>query len=91
MSNPRTKAERSKAKDIRQGVTEQRPLGRKSTVKAHKPIQVECKWINPTWRENKEWRNWKKYRTIEEAETAVVNALRKHPTLYELRIKESKS
>jgi hypothetical protein len=87
LSNPICKAERSKAKDIRQGVIEQRPQGRKSTVKVHKPIQVECKWVNPTWRENKEWRNWKKYRSVEDAEVAMANMIRKHPNLYELRIK----
>jgi hypothetical protein len=89
MSDPRTKAERSKAKDIRQGIIEQKPQGRKSTVKVNKPIQVEYKWVNPTWRENKEWRNWKKYRSVEDAEVAMKNMIRKHPTLYELRIKES--
>lgn len=42
MSNPRAKAERSKAKDIRQGITEQRPVSSKSQKK--KPWVVRANW-----------------------------------------------
>ena len=40
MSNPRAKAERSKAKDIRQGIKEQRPVnsGNKKKKHTHKLI-----------------------------------------------------
>lgn len=42
MSDPRTKEERSKAKDIRQGITEQRPVSNNSKKK--KKYAVKGKW-----------------------------------------------
>jgi hypothetical protein len=43
MSDARAKAERSKAKDMRQGVIEQKPIIPKAKVKVDKPFIV-CKW-----------------------------------------------
>jgi len=43
MSNPRAKAERSKAKDLRQGIVEQRPVSSKSAKK--KPWVVRADWV----------------------------------------------
>mgnify|MGYP000095921433 CR=1 FL=1 len=40
MSDPRTKAERSKAKDIRQGVVEQRSVGSKGSRKMAKVFRL---------------------------------------------------
>lgn len=70
MSNPRAKAERSKAKDIRQGIEEQRPVGGKSR-KGAKPYKlVGSMWL---------WENaiFGRYKTLIQAEQALASYQKK--------------
>lgn len=46
MSNPRAKAERSKAKDLRQGITEQRPVTASKRKKKAYTLRVTMVWFN---------------------------------------------
>lgn len=72
MSDPRAKAERSKAKDIRQGITEQRPVSSKSQKK--KPWVVRANWAGVFhWRETLIGR----YAKLSDAEKAADAALKK--------------
>lgn len=71
MSDPRTKSERSKAKDIRQGIVDQRPV---SSSKKKKPM----------WIVRGEWAIWMdreitigKYPKLADAEKALASASKK--------------
>jgi hypothetical protein len=94
VSNPIAKAKRSKAKDIRQGLTDQRPVG--TVSKRARPILVEYR-IHPNcqfpffrcWQ--KGWSNYKRYRTLQEAQKAISDHVRKHPNFYEFRIADQLS
>lgn len=46
MSNPRAKSERSKAKDIRQGITEQRPVGSNQKKKYNYEVLCDLCFMN---------------------------------------------
>ena len=89
MSDPLVKAERSKAKDIRQGVIEQRPCGTKS--KREKPIVIERRFhpncIFPFSMKSREWRTWGRYRTHAEA-VKVISGLERKYSYFEFRIKQ---
>jgi hypothetical protein len=89
MSNPRAKAERSKAKDLRQGVREQKPGGNRN--KRARPVMVLYRIhakspLRKCMKCSDEWAKWRTYRTTEEAQKAVDAQLRKYPTLYEFEI-----
>lgn len=49
MSNPRTKAERSAAKDIRQGITEQRPVSVNSKKKYKYEVICDIVFMHSTF------------------------------------------
>lgn len=85
MSNPRAKAERSKAKDIRQGVTEQRPVSSKSQKK--KPWVVRADWVLQ-WRDDFEVVIGR-YAKLSDAEKAA-EATRKKSYYTNVRIEEEK-
>lgn len=89
MSDPKAKAERSKAKDARQmpapGIVPKRKPSKK-----HNPWRVEYKWSESkrlarmfSWAH--EWPTFGKYRTEEEARAAIEKDKRKHD-YYEYRI-----
>lgn len=88
MSNPRAKAERSRAKDARQGGTDQRGVGRKN--KRDRTVVVEYKWTEtgPLSRlfSCKDWRKFGAYRTEKEAQEVIEIMMRKRP-YYEMRIR----
>lgn len=81
MSNPVTKAERSKAKDIRQGVTAQRERPNKKKKKEPRPFKV----MAPAWRFSKDKKPWCIHRsaTRVEAEHWIAKVQRSHPGLAE--------
>lgn len=70
MSNARVKAERSKAKDIRQGIEEQRPVHAKSR-KGAKPYRLVGDFYV--------WQNYVfgKYKTLAQAEQALATHSRR--------------
>lgn len=70
MSDPRTKEERSKAKDIRQGITEQRPVI--PHEKKKKKYAVKGKWTI-TFFKNPDTIIGK-YATLKDAEKALKSA-----------------
>lgn len=90
MGDPRTKAERSKAKDARQMPVAD-PGKHPSKRKRDKPFIVECR-RNPNdkiailrlWGAN-DWRPWGRYHSMEIAQTALDLAARKY-SFYEFRI-----
>jgi hypothetical protein len=82
MSDPVAKAERAKAKTIRQGGIDQKENLR-SRSKKEKPFVVLYKWVKPVlpgW--NDVWRTMGKYRTRQEAEKAMRDCERKYPGWY---------
>lgn len=85
MSNPRAKAERSKAKDIRQGITEQRPVTASKQKK--KPWVVRAMWETRflPWRDVVIGR----YAKLSDAEKAA-EATRKKSYYTNVRIEEDK-
>lgn len=85
MSNARAKAERSKAKDIRQGITEQRPVSSKSQKK--KPWVVRADWA-PKWLSRREVVIGR-YAKFGDAEKAA-EAARKKSYYTNVRIEEEK-
>lgn len=85
MSNPRAKAERSKAKDIRQGITEQRAVSSKSPKK--KPWVVRAEWVL-RWLGNHEVVIGR-YAKLSDAEKAA-EATRKKRHYTNVRIEEDK-
>lgn len=73
MSNPWTKAERSLAKDIRQGVVEQRPaLSKGKSRGGSKPYSVTGKFFDREF-------SLGRYATLDDAMKAVSARLRKSP------------
>lgn len=70
MSNARVKAERSKVKDIRQGIEEQRPVQSKSR-KGAKPYRLVGDFYV--------WQNYVfgKYKTLAQAEQALITLQRR--------------
>ncbi len=89
MACKRAKAERSAAKDARQLPAAETPVKKRSPGKKKKPINVEYR-CKPERRPNywlwREWSRMGRYRTVEEAETAVENDKHKHPGMFEYRI-----
>ena len=82
MSDPRAKAERSKAKDIRQGVIEQRPVSSGKAKK--KPWVLLGNWVLLRLRQDCVLG---RYATKRHAEQALEAALKK-PYYSNLRIEE---
>lgn len=88
MSDPRAKAERSKAKDARQIPVLDKETKRKPSKKI-KPFTVMYKWVKPTWfKWAHDWRLMGRYRTKEIAEKAISDSERKHPDYYEYQLTE---
>lgn len=85
MSNPRAKAERSKAKDIRQGIAEQRPVSSKSQKK--KQWLVRACWVLK-WLDDQEVVIGR-YAKLSDAEKAA-EATRKKAYYTNVRIEENK-
>jgi len=90
MSDPQTKAERSKAKDLRQtpaaDVTPKRAPGKKER---HRYLE----WRIINWHKHDgswgEWKPyWKKYTSLSVAEKAMDSMNRKHPKFDQYRIKK---
>ena len=73
MSDPRAKAERSKAKDIRQGVVDQREGLPKKKKKIDKPYSVWTYWR--FLRKNEPWERYK-CATLEQAKKLLDKELR---------------
>lgn len=85
MSDPRAKAERSKAKDIRQGITEQRPVTANKQKK--KPWVVRADW-ETRWFAGRELVIGR-YAKLSDAEKAA-EATRKKSYYTNVRIEEEK-
>jgi hypothetical protein len=91
MSDYRERCNEAKAR--RAGIVDQRPPPNRS--KKAKPVVVEYRVSEETlkrhdgkfWRNFREWRKWHSYRTIEEAQKAIDNDVRKNHGLWEFRIK----
>ena len=88
MSDPRAKAERSKAKDARQ-IPLQEKKTKRSPSKKDKPIIVQFRYLDPSlsifgW--FKDWVQLGKYKDIETANQVIKNDKRKHQNGYEYRI-----
>jgi hypothetical protein len=67
------------AKDARRGITEQKPVGRKSSKAAPKLFMLQ--YMSHFHRyEGNTWRKWGRYRTEEEANRAMAQMQRKLPT-----------
>lgn len=64
VSNPLAKAERSAAKDLRQGIKEQRPLKPKARKKVDLPVSL-YRLLGSGWF------RWGRYRTREDAQKVV--------------------
>ena len=81
MSDPKTKAERSKAKDIRQGIIEQKPIKAKS--KKNKPFSIfvvlNMPWLHGYDLDAKKPFRYGRYSTREAAD----QALKKLPSFYQ--------
>jgi hypothetical protein len=73
MSDPRAKAERSRAKDLRQGIVDQRPVSSKSSKK--KPWVVRADWTVP-WPRDRETVIGR-YAKLSDAEKAAESTRRK--------------
>lgn len=91
MSNPRTKAEQSKAKDARQMPVED-PGKHPSKRKRTKPFTVEARRLPGTRHPNfshipNEWGVWGRYHSREVAQTAMELAGTKY-SFYEFRVTE---
>jgi hypothetical protein len=90
VSDPRTKAERSAAKDRRQMPASDEPRI-KGKSKRHAPVIVEAKWIHRAFMlMDQEFRKYGSYRTREIAEKVIADQERKHPGLHEFRIREDR-
>lgn len=89
MSDPTAKAERSKAKDLRQMRI---PDGAVSAWKLRKkkPFIVRYKWVNPPRHELfKCLRNWitmGRYRKLSDAQKAMESTESKNPGKYEMKL-----
>jgi hypothetical protein len=79
----------NEAKAAREGIIEQRPVSGKS--KRPKSIVVEYRmsadWAQkfPAWMGGHDWKKWKSYRAVAEAEKAMSDHMRKSG-LYEFRL-----
>lgn len=67
MSNPRAKAERSKAKDIRQGIEDQKPVSSKKAKKKMYAIICDMVFMQKLWQTNY---TYGKYEKLKDAENA---------------------
>ena len=67
MSNPRAKAEHSKAKDIRQGIEEQTPVSSKKAKKKMYAIICDMVFMQKVW---KAGYTYGKYEKLKDAENA---------------------
>lgn len=85
MSNPRAKTERSKAKDIRQGVVEQQPLKPPSKKKDRYEVLCDLVFMN-TRMNHKDYRIGK-FAKLSDAEKCV-KASEKKKYYQNVRIKE---
>jgi hypothetical protein len=80
----------NEAKAARQGIVEQRPA--RPVAKKEKPFMVEYR-RHPRqadcglFRRFTEWRKWGNYRTADEAQKVIDLQTRKHPTLWQFRLK----
>lgn len=75
------------AKDVRRGVIEIRPVGgKRKLTNADKPFIVEYRWtgrlLGPT-----DWRKSGRYETLAKANAAIEQQSRKHPSLFEYRLR----
>lgn len=97
MSDPRTKAEKSKAKDARQGRPSPPEVTGKPHKKKEKPIHIEYRHSDAFYERNKNWISrlssgnkwsiWGKYRNLKEAEMALKSLQNKdYHDMYEYRI-----
>ena len=86
------------AKAKRAGIVEQRQQPNRS--KRARPVIVEYRlsekgrsWWHPHRHHDElaKWRKWHAYRTIEEAQKAIDDQLRKVPDLWEFRFKDDQS
>jgi hypothetical protein len=83
VSDPRAKAERSAAKDVRQGVKPQRERaqGSKKNKKVDKPFELWYRW--PLWLQfdGQEWAMLRRFKTRKEAEQYIDKECRgwRHP------------
>ena len=78
-----------RAKAARAGIIEQR--GTMPKAKKAKPIVVEFRYQpqrNRLWKNDREWRDYGNYRSADEAQRMIDGQMRKHPTLWEFRIKQ---
>lgn len=75
MSNPRTKAERSAAKDIRQGIIEQRPVS--SNSKKKYKYEVLCDLVFRNVRMNQKDYRIGKFAKLADAEKCVESSKKK--------------
>ena len=82
MSNPRAKAERSAVKDERQAPTPDREPPR--NAKKKKPVVVECRFLG--WGRAK-FSVLGRYAREEVAKKVMADQERKHPGMYEMRIR----
>ena len=90
VSDYRERSNEAKAKRI--GIVDQRPQPNRS--KKPKPVIVEYRISAETlkshggqfWKLYREWSKWHSYRTIEEAQKAIDNDIRKNQGLWEFRI-----
>lgn len=86
MSNPRAKAERSAAKDVRQGITEQRPVSSKTKNRKYR-YEVLCDLFFLNARMNHKDYRLGKFAKLSDAEKCAESAKRKR--FYQnVRIKE---
>jgi hypothetical protein len=87
MSNPRAKSARAAAKDLRQGVTEQRERTGSKTKKA-KPFIVESRYTKKPWsRWSPGWRKHGAYATEEIARRVIEQQAAKHGSWVEYRLR----
>ena len=85
----------NEAKAARQGIVDQRPV--RPVSKKAKPVVVEYRlserarknFAGNFWSELKmgDWHKWHAYRTVEEAQKAIDNDVRKNQGLWEFRLK----
>jgi len=88
MSDPRAKAEQSKAKDARQAPILDKKTKRSPSKKA-KPFTVMYKWKAPRiFRWASQWHLMNRYTTKEIAEKAISDNKRKWPDKYEYQLTE---
>lgn len=87
MSNPRAKAERSKAKDIRQGLVEQKPVTSNAKKKYKYKVTAQYSESCLFWKHDKDRFHVGKYTSLTGAEQAL-KSLAKYKFYTDLRIEE---